>query len=369
MCGIAGYITKAGVTESTDARAKKRKIIRGLIIANEARGNESAGIAVIGKGTKILKDTVTPTEFATSHKFKRALLEKHQIVLGHTRLATTGKVTKENAHPFTKGKITGVHNGMVSNYLSFNKKVEVDSEVMFELLNKNKDFSEAFKKLTGLFAVAWTDTRKPGSVFLVRDGNPLAVALVPSLNTYFFSSERLMLEGIISSHYNRFTAFTLKEEMVYKIKPDLSIEKTKVAFKAGGYSLYGYDDYGRSGLYYSNLGKKHKVGVNETKIATIEEDDFDWDAEKLVVWDSLTEEQKLQIYVRDMARDEGCEMCGMPLNKWAWYDSIEELVLCDHHRHMSPKAVRVSFKGVPKISFQDATHTPLNSQKAEMALG
>ena len=168
-----------------------------------------------------------------------------------------------------------------------------------------------------------------------------------------------MLEGVISSQYDRFTTFTLKEETVYEIKSDLNIEKTKVAFKENprsDYGMYGYDYYKRMSYGYSDINKTHK---SEALIAK-DEDDFDWEAEDLVLWDTLSEEEKLQVYVRYLTEREGCEMCGKPMRKWAWYDSVEELVLCDYHHNMSLNAVKVSFKGAPNITYKEATSTPLD---------
>ena len=137
MCGIVGYVGKKQVVPI---------IIEGLRRL-EYRGYDSAGIAVAGNGDKL--------QIRRAEGKLRNLEEAIRIKpldgtygVGHTRWATHGRPTEENAHPHRDctGKIVVVHNGIVENYLSLKKKLieeghkfstETDTEVIAHLIEKH----------------------------------------------------------------------------------------------------------------------------------------------------------------------------------------------------------------------------------------
>src|SRR5689334_1153342 len=137
MCGIVGYVGKKSVVPV---------IIEGLRKL-EYRGYDSAGIAVAGKSALL---EVCRAEGKLKN-LEDAL--KHRPIdgtfgIGHTRWATHGRPTEENAHPHRDctGKIVVVHNGIVENYLSLKKKLieeghkfstETDTEIIAHLIEKH----------------------------------------------------------------------------------------------------------------------------------------------------------------------------------------------------------------------------------------
>ena len=180
MCGIIGYNgTKKCVP----------KLI-GALEALEYRGYDSAGIAYIENGNvkiskevgkiKNLKEIVDMNANAT-------------IGIGHTRWATHGGVTKENAHPHKVGKITLVHNGIIENYIDIKKaiekkgykyKSETDTEIASALLNslyeENNDMiktlHEASKIIRGSYAfVVLVDGLD--EIYATRCASPMIAAL------------------------------------------------------------------------------------------------------------------------------------------------------------------------------------------------
>ncbi len=180
MCGIIGYNgTKKCVP----------KLI-GALEALEYRGYDSAGIAYIENGNvkiskevgkiKNLKEIVDMNANAT-------------IGIGHTRWATHGGVTKENAHPHKVGKITLVHNGIIENYIDIKKaienkgykyKSETDTEIAAALLNslyeENNDMiktlHEASKIIRGSYAfVVLVDGLD--EIYATRCASPMIAAL------------------------------------------------------------------------------------------------------------------------------------------------------------------------------------------------
>ena len=256
MCGLVGFTThhKYHRKLSPEQITQRSNILKGLHLSMETRGTDSAGIATINETVHILKKAIASHKLMKDKAYNQLLKDNPRIVIGHTRLATTGLVTDDNAHPFLKGSIVGAHNGIVSNYLTINGKAQVDSEVIFELLDKNKNnFEKAFKKLSGSFAITWVDMNNPEEVFLTATDNPLAVAYVPSLKTIFWASEEFMLRIVLKSVGLKFQLSEAEDNTVYCIKKDLKITKHKIAFKEPDiswqkYTGNPYEDYDN---YYS----------------------------------------------------------------------------------------------------------------------
>ncbi|MBR2371903.1 MAG: glutamine--fructose-6-phosphate aminotransferase, partial [Clostridia bacterium] len=103
MCGIAGY---------TGKRKASEVVIDGLAVL-EYRGYDSAGIALFnGQGNL----QITKKAGFVSHLKKAVYGKEGCCGIGHTRWATHGAVCKKNAHPFTHGAFTVVHNGIIENF-------------------------------------------------------------------------------------------------------------------------------------------------------------------------------------------------------------------------------------------------------------
>jgi glucosamine--fructose-6-phosphate aminotransferase (isomerizing) len=156
----------------------------------EYRGYDSAGIAIV-------QDEKLQVRRASGKlKNLEELLLKQPVTgqfgLGHTRWATHGRPTEENAHPHRdcKGRIVVAHNGIIENYLSLKRKLieeghkfttETDTEVIAHLLEKHfkGNLEDAVIKtlaeLKGLFAFTCLSADDPQKIVAVREGNPLIV--------------------------------------------------------------------------------------------------------------------------------------------------------------------------------------------------
>jgi glutamine---fructose-6-phosphate transaminase (isomerizing) len=200
MCGIVGYVGKKSVFPI---------FLEGLRRL-EYRGYDSAGIAVAGDGNglEILRaeGKLRNLEEAIRHK---PLDGTYGI--GHTRWATHGRPTEENAHPHRDctGKIVVVHNGIVENYLSLKKQLieeghkfatETDTEIIAHLVEKYSANSgngsrvalegavrQAVKKLSGVFALAVISTDDPNKIVAARNGPPAVIGL--GNDEYFVASD------------------------------------------------------------------------------------------------------------------------------------------------------------------------------------
>jgi glucosamine--fructose-6-phosphate aminotransferase (isomerizing) len=159
----------------------------------EYRGYDSAGIAIVEDGKLQVR--------RASGKLRNLeeLLSRQPVTgqfgLGHTRWATHGRPTEENAHPHRdcKGRIVVAHNGIIENYLSLKRELmneghkfttETDTEVIAHLIEKYFDgkLEEAVVKtlaqLKGLFAFTCLSADDPQKIVAVREGNPLIVGAV-----------------------------------------------------------------------------------------------------------------------------------------------------------------------------------------------
>ena len=200
MCGIVGYVGKKSVVPV---------IIEGLRRL-EYRGYDSAGIAVAGNGDGLQIRRAEGKLRNLEEVIRQNPLEG-TYGIGHTRWATHGRPTEENAHPHRDctGKIVVVHNGIVENYLGLKKRLieeghkfttETDTEVIAHLVEKyssgtgkgNKVALEdavrkAVKELSGVFALAVISTDDPNKIVAARNGPPAVIGL--GNDEYFVASD------------------------------------------------------------------------------------------------------------------------------------------------------------------------------------
>ncbi len=209
MCGIVGYIGK---------REASPILLEGLKRL-EYRGYDSAGVAVLTeKELKLKKHKGRVTELAKNVSGNSL---SGNLGICHTRWATHGAVTEENAHPHVSfdGKIAMVHNGVIENYLSIKKFLEgegcsfyseTDSEVFGNLIAYHyaKEDSESetrfldsvrrtLKHIEGTYGIAVICTDHPTELVGARKGSPLIVGIGP--DEYLLASD---VSAIISRTSN-----------------------------------------------------------------------------------------------------------------------------------------------------------------------
>jgi glucosamine--fructose-6-phosphate aminotransferase (isomerizing) len=192
MCGIVGYV---------GAKKVVPVIIEGLRRL-EYRGYDSAGIAVGSPSSTTLELRRAPGKLCNLEE----VLREHPIDgtygIGHTRWATHGRPTEENAHPHRDctGRIVVVHNGIVENYLELKRELtrqghtfvtETDTEVIAHLIEQIKNEAEtaglpiplevavrrAVKRLTGAFALGVLSALEPDKIVAARLGPPVVIGV------------------------------------------------------------------------------------------------------------------------------------------------------------------------------------------------
>ena len=187
MCGIVGYI---GLNDA------KEVLLRGLEKL-EYRGYDSAGIAVKNEaGIKIFKEKGRIADL-------RGVVDEDTLAntgIGHTRWATHGVPSRDNAHPHqsNSGRLTLVHNGVIENYAILKReylkdvafKSDTDTEVIVQLVEKfvndGMEVEEAFRHtltlLEGSYALALLDAENDETIFVAKNKSPLLIGVGKDFN-------------------------------------------------------------------------------------------------------------------------------------------------------------------------------------------
>jgi len=196
MCGIVGAIGERNITDV---------LIEGLRRL-EYRGYDSAGLAVVHGG--VIERERQPGKVQALADATHASGVSGQIGIAHTRWATHGAPTQDNAHPHQSGDIAVVHNGIIENYEALREQLQAegyvftsqtDTEVVPHLiqseLKKGGDFMAAVRRavaqLHGAFALGIVRATEPQRLLAVRQGSPLVVGL--GIGENFISSDQLAL--------------------------------------------------------------------------------------------------------------------------------------------------------------------------------
>ena len=196
MCGIVGGVAERNISNI---------LIEGLKRL-EYRGYDSAGLALINQGHILRERRVGKVANLGG------AVEESQIIgslgIAHTRWATHGKPTENNAHPHISGNVAIVHNGIIENYQELKDDLEArgyvftsqtDTEVVAHLihdaLKSTPSLLEAVKQvvpqLKGAYALGIVHTDYPDELITVREGSPLVIGV--GIGENFISSDQLAL--------------------------------------------------------------------------------------------------------------------------------------------------------------------------------
>src|SRR5450631_2710439 len=220
MCGIVGYVGKKQVVPV---------IIEGLRKL-EYRGYDSAGIAVAG-GSEGLQIRRAEGKLRNLEEVIRQKPVSGVYGIGHTRWATHGRPTEENAHPHRdcSGRIVVVHNGIVENYIALKRELsaeghtfvtETDTEVIAHLIEQELSSAaksgktmlledavrRAVRRMTGALAISGISADEPDKIVAARNGPPVVIGV--GEGEYFVASD---VPGIL--HHTRNLYFLADGDM------------------------------------------------------------------------------------------------------------------------------------------------------------
>jgi hypothetical protein len=258
VCGIFGWQMDRPVEQG-----QMIALATTLGLLNETRGKESWGIfapasreqaGMMEKGTGAL--TMGPALYE---------LARFPALVGHTRYATKGLVSKENAHPFTFGPVTGCHNGAIYNDQDMNKEhhreFAVDSMHIFAHLAEGKPLGE----LEGYGAIAYTHAERRTLIYLGRFmSGEMAVARVKDIGVVFSSNEDHLKLALRVANLPLEHCYLVEQQKLYLLArgvltetgltlPITGIKKSRVYGRGAeddGYSD-GYGSHWGAGFYDS----------------------------------------------------------------------------------------------------------------------
>ncbi len=192
MCGIVGYVGKRNILEVLISGIKHL----------EYRGYDSSGIAVL-KNNKIFRHRVVGKVFQMESSLPKEFFsnlkttESVYVGIAHTRWATHGKPSEENAHPHVdcNENFVIVHNGIIENFLELKLKLknhkfssETDTEVIIHLIEENYNGSlleaikQTIKLLEGSYAFVLISRYQPQKLFFARKDSPLVIGVAEKEN-------------------------------------------------------------------------------------------------------------------------------------------------------------------------------------------
>jgi len=220
MCGLVGVIG--------DINFQDAKVFQQLLFVDTLRGSHSTGVATndVNNEITVYKRALSAPDYLQLKQGSAiASNTMGDFLLGHNRYATQGAVNDINAHPFTYGNVTLAHNGTLGDQTTLpdHKDFKVDSENIAYAMGLAKNPEEVISVLKGAFALTWYNDHKMEFYIVRNEERPMWIAKHKTRDTYYYASERYMLEAILTRNDIEYTI----EELPVGMLATFNVEDTK----------------------------------------------------------------------------------------------------------------------------------------------
>lgn len=158
-----------------------------------------------------------PFQLFDTTTFSKILRTNNRVLIGHNRFATTGKVTRRNAHPFELDTLVGAHNGTLNNkwQLKNGSRFDVDSEALYHDIEED-GAEKAINRAKGAWALVWWDKENKVLNFIRNKERPLNYCYSEDKKVIFWASEAWMLTAILGrEQYKHDKIREFSEDMLY----------------------------------------------------------------------------------------------------------------------------------------------------------
>lgn len=192
MCGIVVVAGKIG--------KEQREVFRQMLIVGSLRGPHSTGFfSAKGNNSEVFKLAGDPFTVMEHKGFDRLLNKDTNVLVGHNRFATVGKINRQNAHPFDFPNVVGVHNGTLTNkyQLPDGHQFDVDSEALYNGFDTIGP-AQTIAKTRGAWSLVWWDKQAKTLNFLRNNERPMAYCFSEDKKTLYAASEGHMLLWILT---------------------------------------------------------------------------------------------------------------------------------------------------------------------------
>ena len=190
MCGLVSVFGNLSAPHNL-------KMFELMLSVSQMRGLDSTGIAVVNEdNVEIVKGVLPPLALMWTEPYKNATSDVSKSIglLGHNRLATNGKVSLTNAHPFRHKHVTLMHNGVLNEDIKIAGKPEgeTDSETI-ALGIVERGIEAVWKELKGSAALIWWDSEERKLFTITNGDRPLALAISADGQTIYIASDDAFL--------------------------------------------------------------------------------------------------------------------------------------------------------------------------------
>jgi len=292
MCGIVGGITSKNITPLLMDGLKRL----------EYRGYDSSGLVILSQDNKLVRERAAGkvSNLENNLKLKKPSL-KGNIGLAHTRWATHGKPSVNNAHPhISKKSISLVHNGIIENYIDLKKlqmkqgyafTSETDTEVIahaidYAIKSSNsllKATQKAIKTLDGSYGIGVLSSKYPDQIIAARKGSPLVIGV--GVNGNYVASDQMALLSVTNKFIfledGDIAEIKLDKITIYDLNNNLVERPIKTSkLKIGQIDLEDYDHFMQKEIFEQPQAIRDTLESRITKNSVIIQA-FGHDAEKI----------------------------------------------------------------------------------------